>query len=388
VGPAPSASLPPNFTIPDSNSTQPQNTTDLPTTPLGPRIPDIPEYALTYAPIVYLSEDEQYWPSRMDVHLEHVFPWENYTPLSGVPNPLTLENLNFTLSTSLYLSAENIAQQPYPDWYRSEYGKPDSNGFSQSNVTLVAVNKTESIEPGVVDIFYFLFYSFNDGDNVGGQTYGNHISDIEYIMIRFYSGEPRFMFLSQHQDGQAYEWAALQKEGNRPIAYSATGGHANYPIAGTFELVQGLVGLLDDQTSAGTRWDLIQNYNGYWVDVPRFVKANGTRASTRPEGPPGVGYLQQTGKWGNQALPPSDPSQRVIFGQYQWSDGATGPYDPSKALLRTWLCVTSPCAANASLPASSKMQAGQTATVQSGATMSAAVPFLLLLACVSLAALS
>jgi hypothetical protein len=81
-------------------------------------------------------------------------------------------------------------------------------------------------------------------------------------MIRFYSGEPRFMFLSQHQDGQAYEWAALQKEGNRPIAYSATGGHANYPIAGTFELVQGLVGLLDDQTSAGTRWDLIQNYNG------------------------------------------------------------------------------------------------------------------------------
>lgn len=283
---------------------------------------------------------------------------------------------------------DNPAAQPHPDWYYSVYGKPDSNGFSQSNVTLVAVNKTASIEPGVVDIFYFLFYSFNDGDDVGGQKYGNHVSDIEYIMIRFYSGEPRYIFLSQHQDGQAYEWNAMQKEGNKPIVYIAAGGHANYPVAGTFELVQGLVGLLEDQTSAGTRWDLAQNYNGYWVDVPNFIPANGTLSSTRAEGPPGVGYLQQTGKWGNQALPANNPNQRVIFGQYQWSDGATGPYDPSKALLRTWLCVTSSCAANSSLPASSKLQAGQqAATAQGAAGMTATASATLLLTGLSLAML-
>lgn len=103
--------------------------------------------------------------------------------MNGVPDPLTLDNLNFTLSTSLYLSVDNPAQQPYPDWYYSVYGKPDSNGLSQSNVTLVAVNKTESIEPGVVDIFYFLFYSFNDGDNVGGQKYGNHVSFLQASAI-------------------------------------------------------------------------------------------------------------------------------------------------------------------------------------------------------------
>jgi hypothetical protein len=82
-------------------------------------------------------------------------------------------------------------------------------------------------------------------------------------MIRFYSGEPRYMFLSQHEDGTAYEWAALQKDGNRPIAYSAIGGHANYPVAGTFDLVTGLIGLIDDNTAAGPRWDTVLNYNGY-----------------------------------------------------------------------------------------------------------------------------
>jgi hypothetical protein len=180
-------------------------------------------------------------------------------------------------------------------------------------------------------------------------------------MIRFYSGEPRYLFMSAHEDGDAYEWQALQKEGARPIVYSAIGGHAHYAVAGSFEQVPGLVGLLEDNTSAGTRWDLIKNYNGYWASQAEgFIPANGTNATTRADGrPPGVGYLQQTGKWGNQALRADDPNQQIIFGQYQWSDGATGPYDPSKALLRTWLCVQSDCRANASLPASSAPQAGE-----------------------------
>ena len=182
-------------------------------------------------------------------------------------------------------------------------------------------------------------------------------------MTRFYSGVPKYFFLSQHQDGEAYEWAAIQKENNtRPIAYSAVGGHANYPVAGTFELVQGLIGLLEDQTTAGWRWDTAKNYNGYWYSsVEGFVPANGMYASTHPKGPPGIGYLQQTGKWGNQALPASDPNQAIIFGQEEWSDGGTGPIDPSKGLARTWLCVQSDCAANSSLPATSKLQAGQLA---------------------------
>jgi hypothetical protein len=198
-------------------------------------------------------------------------------------------------------------------------------------------------------------------------------------MIRFLNGEPRFMFLSQHQDGEAYEFQAMQKESSgRPIAYVAHGGHANYPVAGTFELVQGLVGLLEDHTTAGYRWDTALNYNGYWYSqVDGFVTAGGSNASTHANGPPGIGYLQQTGKWGNQALPISDPEQAIIFGQPRWSDGGTGPIDPSKSLPRTWLCVQSNCPANASLPATSALQAGQVAATSTATASIAGLSVLL-----------
>lgn len=102
----------------------------------------------------------------------------DYAPLNNIPNPLTLENMDFVNNPYYYLSVDDPAQEPRPDWYYSIYGKPDSTGFSGGNVTVIAVNKTEAIEPGVVDVFYFLFYSFNNGNNVGGQTYGNHVSSV------------------------------------------------------------------------------------------------------------------------------------------------------------------------------------------------------------------
>jgi hypothetical protein len=84
--------------------------------------------------------------------------------------------MDFVNNAFYYLSVDNPAIEPQPDWYYSTYGKPDNTGYSGGNVTVIAVNKTESIEPGVVDVFYFLFYSFNDGNDVGGQKYGNHVS--------------------------------------------------------------------------------------------------------------------------------------------------------------------------------------------------------------------
>lgn len=107
----------------------------------------------------------------------------DYRPLNNIPNPLTLENMDFVNNAFYYLSVDNPAQEPRPDWYYSTYGKPDSTGFSGGNVTVIAVNKTEAIEPGVVDVFYFLFYSFNDGNDVGGQTYGNHVRALTIYLV-------------------------------------------------------------------------------------------------------------------------------------------------------------------------------------------------------------
>jgi hypothetical protein len=101
----------------------------------------------------------------------------------------------------------------------------------------------------------------------------------------------------------------------------------------------------------------------YWWSGDRgFVNANGTRASTWPNGPPNNGYLKQRGKWGNQALRDDDPNQETVFGQEAWSDGATGPVDPSKGLDRTWLCIKVDCIANSTLPTSDAVQANAVQT--------------------------
>ena len=117
--------------------------------------------------------------TNMTILADNTVPWIDYEPLNNRPRPLTLENMDFVNNAFYYLSVADPAQEPRPDWYYSTYGKPDSTGFSGGNVTVIAVNKTEAIEPGAVDVFYFLFYSFNDGNDVGGQTYGNHVCIVQ-----------------------------------------------------------------------------------------------------------------------------------------------------------------------------------------------------------------
>lgn len=99
----------------------------------------------------------------------------------------------------------------------------------------------------------------------------------------------------------------------------------------------------------------------WWSGNGGFVNANGTRATTWGR-VPNNGYLKQRGKWGNQALREDNPDQEIIFGQEAWSDGATGPADPSKGLSRTWLCIKSDCQANTTLPTSDALQANQVQT--------------------------
>lgn len=56
--------------------------------------------------------------------------------------------------------------------------------------------------------------------------------DREHNMIRFWDGVPQAIWYSQHAGGQAFTYAATEKKGKRPIAYSANGSHAVYSISG------------------------------------------------------------------------------------------------------------------------------------------------------------
>jgi len=49
-------------------------------------------------------------------------------------------------------------------------------------------------------------------------------------MVRFVNGVPDTIFLSAHSGGFAYKWSAVEKSGDRPVTYIATGTHANYAV--------------------------------------------------------------------------------------------------------------------------------------------------------------
>lgn len=91
---------------------------------------------------------------------------------------------------------------------------PRSNakaGRSGAPAVLVVVDKGN----GVVDAFWFFFYSFNQGNMVFNIRFGNHVGDWEHTLVRFRDGEPESVFLSEHDFGEAYTYKAVEKIGKR-----------------------------------------------------------------------------------------------------------------------------------------------------------------------------
>lgn len=94
---------------------------------------------------------------------------------------------------------------------RSTSDKRKRGGRSDAPAILVAVDKGE----GIVDAFWFFFYCFNLGNTVFNVRCGNHVGDWEHTVIRFYNGEPKAAFFSEHSFGEAYAYHALEKIGKR-----------------------------------------------------------------------------------------------------------------------------------------------------------------------------
>lgn len=184
---------------------------------------------------------ETYFPSDIGAQLTNTHPDLNYTPIAGTQSPLTLDNLNTSLSTypgsELYLtSLENVTTNPA--WLNGV--KPDSTGKTENAVSCaIIVNDHSSDNSGFVDVFYMYFYAFNYGtflailnDTLDPYPIGNHVGDWEHNMIRFQNGTPQAVWYSQHDNGEAFTYDCLEKSGIRPITYSANGSHANYAVSG------------------------------------------------------------------------------------------------------------------------------------------------------------
>jgi hypothetical protein len=90
-------------------------------------------------------------------------------------------------------------------------GKKVVGGRSDAPAVLVVVPKGD----GVVDAFWFFFYSYNLGNTVFNVRFGNHVGDWEHTTVRFHNGVPKAVFFSEHAFGEAYTWDAVEKIGKR-----------------------------------------------------------------------------------------------------------------------------------------------------------------------------
>ena len=201
---------------------------------------EIPQYVIDYAPLVHLFSGEQFWPCDIAEHLFHVTPELNYTPVQGrlqYSNLTNLDQLNlFEHGRHVYLTSnDNVEDRP--EWLGGEKNIPDEfdydggdddeddakietlakkrkrNGGGRSNApaVLVVVEKGK----GIVDAFWFFFYSYNLGNKVFNIRWGNHVGDWEHTLVRFQHGEPKLLFFSEHNFGEAYSYDAVEKIGRR-----------------------------------------------------------------------------------------------------------------------------------------------------------------------------
>ncbi|KAK0371896.1 vacuolar protein sorting-associated protein [Colletotrichum limetticola] len=244
-------------------------------------------------------------------------------------------------------------QKPIPD---TPTHKPDQEGYSKAPAVLVLVDKGS----GIVDAFWFFFYSYNLGQTVLTIRFGNHVGDWEHCMMRFENGVPRGIFFSEHEGGQAYTYNAVEKRGERPVIYSAVGSHAMYAQAGEHPYVLPFK-MLKDVTDKGPLWDPSKNAYTYWYDYVQDLdedldddlddevdvasghrKENPTSLFPTAENPDApTSWFHYAGPWGDKLYSLADMRQWRLFAQYHYVSGPLGP--KFKRLDREKLCITTRC---------------------------------------------
>jgi hypothetical protein len=273
-----------------------------------------------------------------------------FNEVPGPSKPLTTSNLDKMGSDVWLTSNDDVTKDP--TWIKGT--KPNAQGKTEGATTAsIIINDKGN---GNVDAFYMYFYAYNYGGEVLGWSalnfgtftppltimnlsrsntlnLGNHVGDWEHVMVRFSNGSPQSIWYSQHANGQAFRYTTVEKSGDRPIAYSSKGSHANYAISGTHDhTIPNLNlpgGVLEDYTDKGVMWDPLLSANFYKFDAAKS-------AFSAYDGQAPTAWLNFKGRWGDEEYPKSDKRQVILFGQAKFSGGPTGPVN--KQLNREKIC--------------------------------------------------
>ncbi|KAI9725108.1 MAG: Vacuolar protein sorting-associated protein 62 [Chrysothrix sp. TS-e1954] len=324
---------------------------------------EIPQYVVEHAPLIHLYSKEEFWPCDIAEHLQHTRPYTNYTLIDSPSQRPNLTNLNDwnQFGRYTYLQSDDDVEER-PEWLGGKSNIPSSpelgelrylqsdaapshsgasrrrhGGRSDAPAVLIVVEKGD----GIVDAFWFFFYSYNLGNKVLNVRFGNHVGDWEHTLVRFKHGKPHAVFFSEHFFGEAYSWDAVEKIGKRvslmssariripvastntsplqPVGYSAEGTHAMYAVPGVHRYILPW-GLLSDVTDRGPLWDPLLNSHTYTYDTKTDLLRSSNLTSEAP-----VEWFYYIGKWGDKAYPQKDPRQYKFAGQYHYVNGPSGP---------------------------------------------------------------
>lgn len=119
----------------------------------------VPQFALDYAPLVWLHSQDQYRPSDIGAQLVNSQPEVNFQAVAGAPDPLTLDNLgelNVLGGGSVFLTAKvDAGQNPNQDWLKGV--TPDGSGWTNGATSAaIIVNQHDDT---TTDVFYMYFYA-------------------------------------------------------------------------------------------------------------------------------------------------------------------------------------------------------------------------------------
>jgi hypothetical protein len=280
----------------------------------------------TFAPVVYLSSQEKYYPASVDWFLQRVSldhwrgiiatqPAEADLPIQKaygdvsflIPNtgtPFTTYIMNTKYKLAITEASAYYGMQPIPP------NQPQAPFYGA-----VIDN------PGkyATDLLYMFFYGWNGLPGHAILSIGAHEGDWEHVIVRLDRTKSRIigMFVQAHKSDDPFStWYYVAGDpqhvfsyyggsSTRPVLYSAAESHASYTTPGAHPIGEGdLKG--DDQTDAGALWNAAPNV--VLVSMP-----------VTP-------WLQFAGRWGSTAgLTATSPDPPAAQG---WliprSDGPTG----------------------------------------------------------------
>ncbi|ETO36903.1 hypothetical protein RFI_00159, partial [Reticulomyxa filosa] len=234
----------------------------------------------TYAPFLYLDEEEQFRPSSVEFHLEH-------TKIGGqFPQYWTFPKEDVDDSTMLsWYYGQDVSTDSVPVY---AFVLPEKNitGTIKTYEDLVKFYGNLS---NTFVIQYNFFFPFNYGKKVmGAVTFGNHIGDIERYVAKENDTHP-VVYAAQGSHGLYFEEGTHDYSGEAAISLN------EYFVIGKKKKKKGI----SDVCSKGAEWKTWENVETTFPWEWHSKVGSGNVAATEWAG---IQYLIYIYRWGSDSI--------------------------------------------------------------------------------------